>query len=70
VTAEGLARGAGHPNVDLALAALGQVTAMAPDGAEPIFVVARTAGWIAHALEELGERPLRFRARAQYVGPA
>lgn len=70
VAAEGLARGAGHPNVDLALAALGQATGMAPDGPEAVFVVARTAGWIAHALEELGERPLRFRARATYVGPS
>jgi citrate synthase len=69
VGAEALGRGAGHPNVDVALAALGHATGMVPDLAEPIFVVARTAGWIAHALEEWGEGALRFRARAQYVGP-
>jgi citrate synthase len=41
-----------------------------PVGAtEAIFVIARTAGWIAHALEEYGESPLRFRARAVYNGP-
>jgi citrate synthase len=69
LAAEAVARGAGHPNVDVVLAALGHATGMAPDAAEPIFVVARTAGWIAHALEEQGERPLRFCARAQYIGP-
>jgi citrate synthase len=30
--------------------------------------VARTAGWIAHALEEYGEPALRFRPRALYTG--
>ncbi len=28
----------------------------------------RTAGWIAHVLEEYEERPLRYRARAIYTG--
>lgn len=36
---------------------------------ETIFAVARTAGWIAHALEEYGERPLRMRPSGNYVGP-
>jgi citrate synthase len=35
---------------------------------ETIFAVARTAGWIAHALEEYGERPLRMRPVGHYVG--
>ena len=35
---------------------------------ETIFAVARTAGWIAHALEEYGERPLRMRPSGLYVG--
>jgi citrate synthase len=61
--------GAGHPNVDFALGALGHV-AQAPLGAtEAIFVIARSAGWIAHALEEYGEASLRFRARALFTGP-
>jgi citrate synthase len=30
--------------------------------------VARVAGWVAHYLEELDERPLRYRARAVYAG--
>ncbi len=52
------------PTVDLALAALALITRMPADAGEVIFAVARTAGWIAHAIEEYGEEPLRFRARA------
>jgi len=37
---------------------------------ETLFGVARSAGWIAHALEEYQEPPLRFRPRAHYIGPA
>ncbi|MGP0029513.1 MAG: citrate synthase [Acidimicrobiales bacterium] len=54
------------PNCDLALAALSWGTGMPPDAGRTIFTVARIAGWTAHYLEELGERPLRFRARAVY----
>jgi citrate synthase len=53
-------------NCDLALAALSWGTGMAPDAGRTIFTVARVAGWTAHYQEELGERPLRFRARAVY----
>jgi citrate synthase len=35
---------------------------------EAVFAIARSAGWIAHALEEYTEQPLRFRARAIYTG--
>jgi citrate synthase len=56
------------PNVDFALAALAFAGGMAADAIEAIFALARIAGWIAHALEEYGERPLRFRTRAIYVG--
>jgi citrate synthase len=56
------------PNVDLALAALGLVADMPQDAGEAIFATARIAGWLAHALEEYGERPLRFRPRAVYIG--
>lgn len=54
------------PNCDLALAALSWGTGMPPDSGRTIFAVARIAGWTAHYLEELSERPLRFRARAVY----
>ena len=33
------------------------------------FALARTALWIAHAIEEYSESPLRFRPRADYIGP-
>ncbi|CAN5536993.1 citrate synthase [soil metagenome] len=56
-----------HPNVDFALAALGHVAHLEPDSGEALFAVARMAGWLAHALEEYGERPLRFRPRAVFV---
>ncbi|MFJ4334552.1 citrate synthase [Streptomyces sp. NPDC088935] len=58
-----------HANVDLALAVLTASSGMAPTAAETIFAVARTAGWIAHALEEYGERPLRMRPSGLYSGP-
>jgi citrate synthase len=54
------------PNVDLALAALSWGTSMPPDSGRTLFAVARIAGWAAHYLEELNERPVRFRARAVY----
>lgn len=56
-------------NVDLALAALSVGTGMAAEAGETVFAVARTAGWIAHALEEYDEPPLRLRPRGTYTGP-
>ena len=62
-------RGLPAPNSDFAIAALGQVCGMVPGAGEVIFAVARTAGWLAHALEEYRRRsPLRL--RAVYTGPA
>ncbi|MDH6218861.1 citrate synthase [Streptomyces pseudovenezuelae] len=58
-----------HANVDLALAVLTASAGMPATAGETIFAVARTAGWIAHALEEYGERPLRMRPSGHYVGP-
>jgi citrate synthase len=54
------------PNCDLALAVLSWGAGMPPDSGRTIFSIARVAGWTAHYLEELSERPLRFRARAVY----
>ncbi|MBK3633540.1 helix-turn-helix domain-containing protein [Streptomyces sp. MBT97] len=58
-----------HANVDLALAVLTASCGMESSASETIFAIARTAGWIAHALEEYGERPLRMRPSGHYVGP-
>jgi citrate synthase len=55
------------PNVDFALAALALLTSMGPDAGETIFAVARTAGWIAHALEEYADAPSRFRPVGRYT---
>jgi citrate synthase len=56
------------PNVDLALAALARAAGMIRGSGEAIFAVARTAGWIAHALEAY-ESGVPLRPRASYTGP-
>jgi citrate synthase len=61
-------RGLPAPNVDFALAALAHVSGMTRGAGEAIFAVARTAGWIAHALEEY-DRDTPIRPRARYTGP-
>ncbi|MET9960226.1 citrate synthase [Streptomyces sp. NPDC006326] len=58
-----------HANVDLALAVLTTACGMRAEAGETVFAVARTAGWIAHALEEYQERPLRMRPTGHYTGP-
>jgi citrate synthase len=56
-------------NCDYALAVMRRALAM-PQGCETtIFAMARTAGWIAHASEQLESKTL-IRPRARYVGPA
>jgi len=56
-------------NVDFALGAFAYAMEMPLGSTEAIFALARSAGWIAHALEEYEEAPLRFRGRALYDGP-
>ena len=55
-------------NVDMALAVLAAVLGLPAGASETLFIVARTAGWIAHALEQYREGSL-MRPRARYVGP-
>ena len=56
-------------NVDFALAALTQALALPEDAPFILFAVARTAGWLAHALEQVRDgSPIRPRAR--YIGPS
>jgi citrate synthase len=53
------------PNSDFALGAMAFAGGMTPDAGEAAFAIARCAGWLAHALEEYAEAPLRFRIRAR-----
>ncbi len=56
-----------EPNIDFAIATLARVAGMVRGAGEAMFAVARTAGWIAHALEAYaGAAPLR--PRAVYTG--
>lgn len=68
LAAEGMRALGRYPNVDFALGALLFTAGLPPD--VPIFAVARIAGWAAHAAEERGERPLRFRGLARRPGAA
>jgi citrate synthase len=63
------AAGGLHPNIDLALAALAHAAQMPRDAGEVVFSIARSVGWVAHALEEYDETPLRFRGQGHYRGP-
>lgn len=53
-------------NIDLALGALSWLGHFEA-GATAVFAISRTVGWIAHAVEEMGEKPVRFRPVARYV---
>jgi citrate synthase len=67
---ENARRAAPRPlNVDFALGALTYAARMPAEAATAIFAIARVAGWIAHAAEEFGEPPLRFRGRAVRPAP-
>jgi citrate synthase len=62
-------RGLPAPNAGFGIAALTYVLGMVPGAGEAIFVCARSAGWIAHAIEEYSASPPP-RQRSRYVGPA
>lgn len=57
------------PSVDVGLAAVTAALGLAPSAASGLFALARSAGWLAHILEQ---RTANFvlRPRARYVGPA
>ncbi len=69
VIAEARRRALPEPNIDFALAALATVAGMVPGGGEAVFAIARTTGWLAHALEEYA-RGTPIRPRGIYTGPA
>jgi citrate synthase len=58
-----------RPNIDFALVAMAEALELPADAPFLLFAVARSAGWIAHAVEEGGGGRL-IRPRARYVGPA
>ena len=62
------AAGREHPNVDLGLAAIAAALALPRGSATGLFALGRSAGWIAHALEQR-DSAFVLRPRARYVGP-
>jgi citrate synthase len=58
-----------QPNVDFALVSLRRALRLKPGSALALFAIGRTAGWIAHALEQQAEDKV-IRPRARYTGPA
>lgn len=68
VLAEARRRALPAPNIEFALAVLSTVAGMIPGSGEAVFAVARTAGWLAHALEEY-DRATPIRPRGVYTGP-
>ncbi|MFE3178944.1 citrate/2-methylcitrate synthase [Amycolatopsis sp. NPDC059090] len=61
-------RGQPKPNIDFALGALTWLHRWPEEASLGLAVVARTAGWLAHAAEAY-EQPSRIRPRAVYIGP-
>jgi citrate synthase len=56
-----------HPNVDFALAAVATGLGLPQNAAVALFIIGRTVGWIAHAIEQYESGTL-IRPRARYVG--
>lgn len=56
-------------NLDLALAVVSVGAGLPADTGQALFAVARSAGWLAHALEEYAAPPGRLRPGGRYVGP-
>jgi citrate synthase len=57
-----------HPNVDFALAAAAMGLGLPRSAALGLFIIGRTVGWIAHAIEQY-ESGVLIRPRARYLGP-
>ena len=56
-----------HPNVDFALAAAAMGLGLPRSAALGLFIIGRTVGWIAHAIEQY-ESGVLIRPRARYMG--
>jgi citrate synthase len=57
-----------RPNVDFATVTIERVLGLPTDAALSMFLLGRTVGWIAHALEQAAQGGL-IRPRARYTGP-
>lgn len=57
-----------RPNIDFALAAMTARYHLPPEAPFILFALARTVGWLAHAMEQAAAGHL-IRPRARYVGP-
>jgi citrate synthase len=57
-----------HPNLDFGLVTLAQALGLPAGAPMALFAVGRSAGWIAHVLEQIADGRL-IRPRARYVGP-
>src|SRR5262249_22080419 len=68
VLAEARRRALPAPNIEFALAVLSTVAGMIPGSGEAVFAVARTAGWLGHALEE-DDPATPVRPRGGYTRP-
>jgi len=62
------AAGGGKPNIDFATVTLERALALPQESALALFLLGRTVGWIAHALEQAAHGVL-IRPRARYTGP-
>jgi citrate synthase len=58
-----------RPNIDFATVTLERALGLPKDSALALFLLGRTVGWIAHALEQAANGSL-IRPRARYTGPA
>jgi len=57
-----------RPNVDFALAAAAMGLGLPRNAALGLFIIGRTVGWVAHAIEQY-ESGILIRPRARYLGP-
>jgi citrate synthase len=68
IIAEVRRRALPEPNIDFALGTFASAAGLSRGAGEAVFAVARTSGWIAHALEAY-EAGTLLRPRAAYTGP-
>ena len=64
-------RDAGHPapSMEVGLVMLAEALGLPRGAASAVFAVGRSAGWVAHVLEQREQGHL-LRPRARYVGPS